>query len=165
MAKLLSFLARTPVILFLLVAFILLGASFYFVEQATGGPLLDVQMNGADALNRLSAMTAEQKHMHIVATLTLDTFYPLAYGGLFIGIVARFAKKYRRFLAVPAFVAVITDFAENIVQSMALSGSPDMLTAKDFLTTLKFSSVILAAIIALLVLLVALVKWTQRKRN
>ena len=165
MTKLLNFLARTPAILFLLIAFTLLGASFYFVEQAIGGPLLDVQINGADALARLSTMTDEQKHMHMIATLTLDTFYPLAYGGLFIGIVARFAKKYRRFLAVPAFVAVLVDFTENIVQSMALAGSADLLATKDFLTPLKFGSVILAAVIALTVLAIAIVKWIRGKRT
>ncbi|MCF6274973.1 MAG: hypothetical protein L3J05_04340 [Robiginitomaculum sp.] len=36
---------------------------------------------------------------------------------------------------------------------------------KDILTPLKFTSFILAAIIALLVLIFALVKWTRRKRN
>lgn len=165
MTKLLNFLAKTPVILFLLLAFILLGAGFYFVEQVVGGSLLDLQMNSADAYARLEAMSGEQKHSHIIATLTLDTFYPLAYGGLLAGIVARFAAKFRRFLVIPACVAVITDFAENIVQSMALSGSTNMLDAKDFLTPLKFTSVILAALIALLVLIIALVKWVQRKQN
>lgn len=165
MTKLLNFLARTPVIIFLLIAFILLGASFYFVEQAVGGPLLDVQTNGADALARLGAMTGEQKHMHMVATLTLDTFYPLVYGGLLAGIVARFAKNYRHFLVVPAFVAVLADFAENIVQSMALSGSADLLATKGFLTPLKFGSLILAALIAVIVLTLALIKWARGKRS
>ena len=165
MTKLLDFLARTPVIVFLLVAFVLLGASFYFAEQAVGGPLLDMQMNSADAFSRLEAMSSEQKHRHIIATLTLDTFYPLTFGGLLAGIVARFSAQYRRLLVIPAFVTVIADFAENFVQSLALSGSTNLLVAKDILTPLKFTSFILATIIALLVLIFALAKWTRRKRN
>ena len=162
MTKLLDLLTRTPVIFFLLLVFILLGASFSFVQQAIGGPLLDMQINSTDTLIRLGDMTDEQKHIHMVATLTLDTYYPLAYGGLLAGIVARFAPSSRRFLVIPAFIAAITDLAENFVQSLALNGSTIILPAKDILTPLKFGSFLLATLIALLVLATALLKRMQK---
>jgi len=165
MHKLLDFLAKTPVILFLLITQILLGASFLFVEPTIGGPLLDLQMNGADAANRLAQMTAEQKHIHTVVTMTLDLFYPLVYGGFFIAIVARFAKRFRLTLAVPACIAIVADFAENAVQVLALGGNESFLAAKDFLTPLKYYAFGIASIIGITLLLIALVKWTRRKRK
>ncbi len=169
MVKLLGFLARTPVLWGLFLLFIIMGVGFYFVEQAVGGPLLDMQMNAEDALARLGAMSNEQKHMHLLATLTLDTFYPLAYGGLLAGIIWRLGGSLRRFLVIPALLSVLADFAENTVQAFALAGSGagsgNILAAKNILTPLKYMSISLAAIIALGLLFFALLKRIRRKKN
>ena len=165
MTKFLDFLARTPVLLGLFLLFIFLGGGFYFVEQAVGGPLLDMQMNAEDALARLGAMSNEQKHMHLLATLTLDTFYPLAYGGLLAGIIWRLGGSLRRFLVIPALLGVIADFAEDTVQAFALAGSENMLVAKDILTPLKYTAIGLATMIATVMMLQAMAQWTRRKRN
>ena len=165
MHKLLDFLAKTPVILFLLITQILLGASFLFVEPVIGGPLLDLQMNGVDAANRIAQMTPEQKHIHTVVTMTLDLFYPLVYGGFFIAIVARFAKRFRPTLAAPACIAIVADFAENIVQVLALGGNDRFLAAKDVFTPLQYYAFGIAAIICITLLLIAVVKWTRHRRK
>ncbi|PHS41959.1 MAG: hypothetical protein COA91_00865 [Robiginitomaculum sp.] len=165
MTKLLNFLARTPVLWTMFILFLILGVGFHFAQQAVGGPLLDMQMNAKQALVRLGEMSAAQKHIHLVATLTLDTLYPLAYGGLLAGLVWRFGGKFRNFLVIPASLAVITDFAENTVQAFALAGSESMLAAKDILTPLKYTSLILAAIITLVLLLIAVVKRLQTTKT
>jgi hypothetical protein len=165
MTKLLDFLAGTTVIWGLFILFILLGGGFYFAEQAAGGALLDMKMTAKEATALLAAMSEKQKQMHLVATLTLDTLYPLAYGGLLAGIAWRFGGKFRPFLVVPAFIAVITDFIENTVQAIALSGSEALLPVKDIITPVKYYSVSLAAIIALGLLLFSFFKWLLRKKN
>ncbi len=169
MAKFLDFLARTPVLWGLFVLFVILGGGFYFAQQAVGGPLLDMQMNAKDALARLGAMSDEQKHMHLIATLTLDTFYPLAYGGLLVGLAWRFSGRFgrnlRQFLVVPALLGVLADFAENTVQAFALAGSENMLTAKNILTPLKYTTISWAVSIILGLIIFGLVKRIRHKGN
>lgn len=163
MTKLLDFLAQTKVILICFVLMMIIGAGFSFAPRLVGGELLDMQMNAADAAARLAEMNGGQKSNHIWLTLILDSLYPLAYGGFFAGIAARFSGSWRKFTALPALATIIVDFTENFVQVLALSGSTNLLGIKDIITPVKFGGFILAALIALLLLVIALVKWIQRK--
>ncbi len=155
MTKLLNFLSRTLVILFCLIAMLVMGASFAFFESGLGGPMLDIMMNGEDASARLAQMSAEQRGLHFLLTATLDSFYPLANFGFFAGIAARLAKTWRRWAVLPAFIYVIADFAENIVQMLALKGADNLLALKDILAPLKFLGFLAAAILVLTLLVIA----------
>lgn len=154
----LNFIARTWVLVALFVATLLVGRSFQPVLEATGGALLDFQMNGDDALALLQGLTPEQKQIHFWGTVINDTAYPLAYGGLFAGIAWRFGGTPRRWLILPAFGAVVFDLLENTTQAIALSGFEAALVAKDVLTPVKFALAFSAGLLALLLLLLALLR-------
>jgi len=165
MAKLLDFLSSTKIIFTCFIAMIIISVGFSFLPNLVGGELLDRQMNAMDASARLSEMSSWHKSNHIWITLLIDSLYPLAYGGFLVGIAARFAKPWRKFAVIPAFATIIADFAENLVQVVALAGSENVLVLKNILTPIKFGGFFLAAILALVLLLIAMVKWTQKKRS
>ncbi len=165
MSRLLDFLSNTKTIVACFILLIAIGTSFSFAPHLVGGALLDVQMNAADASSRLAEMSGAQKTNHIWITLLLDSLYPLAYGGFLAGLAARFAKPWRRISVVPAFVTIIADFIENAVQLVALTGSAHVLYFKNFITPIKFGGFMLATILALLLLIVAVIKWAQTKRQ
>ena len=141
----LNTLARTWVLVVLFVAMMGIGYSFSFVETAAGGPLLDLMGSGADAKARLAEMSAEQKQAHFWGTVLNDTAYPLAYGGLFAGLVWRFAGDLRRWLVIPALAVIVVDLVENTTQAMALMGNESLIGLKDVLTPAKFGLFFLAA--------------------
>ena len=145
----LNLLARTAMLAVMFVIMMATGYSFSVVETATGGSLLDTMMNSADAAARLAEMTAEQKSVHLRATLVNDTVYPLAYGGLFAGLIWRFAGSLRRWFVVPPVAVIVVDLVENLVQAMALAGNDSLLALKDVLTPAKFGLFLLAAILVL----------------
>ena len=165
MTKLLDFLASTKIIIASFAIMMIIGAGFSFTPGLVGGELLDMQMNALDANTRLSEMSSWHRSNHIWITLLLDTLYPLAYGGFLAGIAARFAKPWRKIAVIPAFVTIVVDFAENIVQVAALAGSENILVLKNIITPIKFGGFLFAAILALILLLIALAKWTLKKRN
>ena len=165
MTKLLDFLSSTKIIVTCFIAMIIIGVVFSYMPRFVGGELLDMQMNAADASTRLSEMSSWHKSNHIWVTLLLDSLYPLAYGGFLAGIAARFAKAWRRIAVAPAFATIIVDFAENTVQVLALFGAENLLFLKNILTPIKFGCFFVAAILALMLLLIALVKWVLKTRN
>ncbi len=160
----LKFLSRTPVLIFMLAAFLLIGYSFAWVQAGIGeGPLLDMINSGVEARDRIAAMTDAQRARHLFGTLVNDMVYPLAYGGLLAGLAFRFGGGRGRLLAIPAIATVIVDVTENIVQALALTGTADVLAAKDLLTPLKFGLFILAAMIALGVIIWAVIGRVTKK--
>lgn len=151
----LHFISRAPVLIFLFVAMLIIGYLFNGVQEAAGGPLLDMIWNGADAKARLDGMTAEQKAAHFWGTVINDTAYPLAYGGLFAGLAWRFGGQ-RILLVLPAIGVAIADLAENTVQALALSGNESLIGLKDVLTPLKFGLFAAALIVTVFCLIGAL---------
>lgn len=143
-----KWLGRTWVLLFLLVATVAVGAMFGPLQKQIEGPLLDMIWTGGAAVDRLGQMTAEQRTAHFWGTVLTDTAYPLAYGGLFIGLALRFGRG-RDWLAWPAILVIIVDLVENTVQALALSETVNLLTAKTILTPLKFGLFAVAALIAI----------------
>ena len=135
---LLGWLARTPVMLGFLVLTLLVSAGFWPVMQAIDGALLDMISDGESAIVRLNEMSSDQRSAHFNATVTLDTIYPLAYGGLFIGLLSRLSWSWRWILICVPIIAVLSDYAENTIQAMALSGhDASILLAKTYVTPLK----------------------------
>jgi len=169
MSKLLNVLARTPVLVFCFIAMIVIGFSFSLVQKTIGGSMLDTLFSAEEARARLAEMDADGRGFHALITATLDSLYPLVNFGFFAGVAARFSKTWtsiwKTLLLAPAFVYLIADFSENIVQIMALKGSENLLSLKDVFTPIKFTSFIAAALIALAFLALALIRFVKNKKR
>lgn len=156
----LDWLTRTPVIWGFFIATLLVGFSFYFVQQAAGGgALLDQIASGDAAAIRLAEMTADQKRAHFLGTAGLDTLYPITYFGFIAGLSARLAGTWRIWVILPVGFTAVVDYIENTVQAMALAGRPpEILLVKDIVTPMKFAGFSIAILLMLTLVIVALVK-------
>ncbi|PCI75057.1 MAG: hypothetical protein COB20_13795 [SAR86 cluster bacterium] len=154
---------KTLWVLFL--ATIALAVGFQLATPLAGGALLDVSTSLAASEDLLQAMSAQQKRAHMWITLLLDVPFPLAYGGLFLGLCLRYGGKFALYLAAPAFLVIPVDLTENAVQFIALLGNETLLPAKTYLTPAKFLLFYSAAIVALGSLSLSLVLSVLRKSN
>lgn len=154
MTRVFDFLGRTPVLLASLVAMVALGAALR-AASAYAGPLLDFVYSGDAAAAQIAGMTAAQRSAHAWATGVLDTLYPLAYGGLFAGLAARFGGTWRGLAPLPMLAGIVFDYAENAVQVAALNGVSGVIAAKSVLTPVKFGLVYAGIAIGLGALLIA----------
>lgn len=164
MSALLRWLTSVPAIIASFVLMVLIGLSFAPVQALIDGPLLDMIATGEAARVRLEEMSAVQKTAHFWASVLNDTAYPIAYGAFFAGLAGRFAPaRFRGWAMLPALAAAVVDLFENTVQALALSGSADLLDLKNVLTPLKFGFLVLAALLALSLSLLALIRWIMRR--
>lgn len=131
-------LARTSVIAISFAAMVLLGGLLRQTGDALGG-LLDLTLTGAEARALMAQLSPWQRDLHAHATMLYDGLYPLAYGAFFAGLAARLAGARARWIALVMLGGMFADYAENIVQLLALSGRADWLDAKMVLTPLKFA--------------------------
>lgn len=131
-------LARTTVIALSFAAMVLLGGLLRQTGEVLGG-MLDLTLTGADARALLARLSPWQRDLHAHATLLYDGLYPLAYGAFFGGLAIRLGGRKARWIALVMLGGMIADYAENIVQLLALSGRADWLDAKSLLTPLKFA--------------------------
>lgn len=145
-------LARTSALAISFGAMVLLGALLRQTGQAIGG-MLDLTLDGASARALLAQLSPWQRDVHAHATMLYDGLYPLAYGAFFAGLAIRLGGRRARWIAVTMLAGMMTDYAENIVQLLALGGLADWLDAKMVLTPLKFA-LTGVAVIATLVLAV-----------
>ena len=155
MNALMGRLARWPVIAFCLLWAVALGFSFSFVMPQTGGTLMDMLPTGAATRDYLAGLTAEGRSLHLLATLVLDTLYPLTLAGFLAGIAGRMMPDWQGWIGFPALVALGLDLAENLTQALALAGIADGLDLKDWLTPMKFQAYMIAAAVALAAVLFA----------
>ncbi|WP_139792228.1 hypothetical protein [Henriciella litoralis] len=155
MTRMMTFLSRTPVILGLLVAAVVILLSFSPLRQSLDGPLLDQIFSGDAAKARLAEFSAEQRRAHFWVTVINDTLFPLAYGGLLMGLAVRFGGRYGKLAAIPALLTIVFDLAENTVQALALSGTINLLGLKSFLTPAKMGFLLIAFLVALVFLIAA----------
>ena len=138
MAPPLPTLTRTSVIAVSFAAMVLLGALLRQTGETIGG-MLDLTLNGADARALLARLSPWQRDVHAHATLIHDGLYPLAYGAFFAGLAVRLGGRKAGWVALTMLGGMIADYAENVVQLLALSGRADWLDAKTVLTPLKFA--------------------------
>ena len=131
-------LTRTTILALSFAAMVLLGALLRQTGDAIGG-LLDLTLDGASARALLQRLTPWQRDVHAHATLIYDGLYPLAYGAFFAGLAMRAGGPAARWVAFVMLAGMVADYAENIVQLLALSGRADWLDAKTVLTPLKFA--------------------------
>ncbi len=131
-------LARTTILALSFAAMVLLGALLRQTGEAIGG-MLDLTLNGASARALLARLSPWQRDIHAHATLIYDGLYPLAYGAFFAGLAMRLGGPQARWVALVMLAGMLSDYAENIIQLLALSGRVDWLDAKTVLTPLKFA--------------------------
>ncbi len=117
---------------------VLLAAMLRQTGDAIGG-LLDLTMTGQSARALLAQWSPWQRDVHAHATLIYDGLYPLAYGAFFGGLAIRLGGRSARWIAFTLLAGVLADYAENVVQLLALSGRADLLDAKTVLTPVKFA--------------------------
>ena len=158
-----TFLTRTPVLWTLFVLQFVIFFGFRYFQQAVGGTFLDFLSSAQQCRELIAGMTDTQRETHFLVTVLLDTAYPLAYGGFLAGMAMRFFGSYGKAAALPAFATIIVDLTENTVQALALSGTADVLDAKEWLTPLKFGLFFLAAAIALVALGIAIVNMFRKR--
>ena len=166
MSSLLHRLTYTLVILTSFILMLVIGLSFAPVQNAIGGPLLDMLWTGEAAQPRLNEMNAAERSVHLWGTLLNDTLYPLAYGAFFAGLAGRFAgRRWEAWAMLPAGLTVLVDLAENMVQALALAGQPSLLALTTVLTPLKFGLLMCAALLGLGLAIMALVGWIRRRSS
>jgi len=119
---------------------VLCSLGFLVFTGAVGGQFLDMALNEQGAQATLASMTAEQKNNHFWVTVLLDSAYPLCYGAFYVGAIARLAGEHRRWAIWPNLIGIDCDYAENIVEAMALAGNPNWLWLKDFVTPVKMAA-------------------------
>ncbi len=134
----LPLLSRTSIIALSFAAMVLLGGLMRQTGDALGG-MLDLTLTGTQARTLLERLSPWQRDIHAHATLLYDGLYPLAYGAFFAGLAVRLGGAKARWIALVMLGGMIADYAENIVQLLALSGRADWLDAKTLLTPLKFA--------------------------
>ena len=164
MSGLINFFTRTPVIIASGILTVLVGLSFYPVQQAIDGPMLDMLTTGEAARARIAEMDMEQRFVHFLGTVINDTLYPLTYGAFFAGLAGRFSSaRWRGWLMLPAALTGIVDLMENTVQALALYGVENVLFLKDVLTPAKFGLFFLSVALAFGLSAFALGRWLVRK--
>jgi len=161
----LLFLKQSRTLWALFAATIVLAIGFQSATPLAGGALLDTSTTLAASEALLQAMSTEQKQAHLWITLLLDVPFPLAYGGLFLGMCLRYTGRFALYLAAPAFLVIPVDLIENAIQALALTGNASLLPAKAYLTPAKFLLLYAAAIIAIGSLGISLVLSGLRKDN
>lgn len=142
---LLGWLARTKSLAGFFLATLLLLIGFQMLIGVLDGPLLDTLTTGDAAVARFNQMDEYQRAAHLRGTIILDGLFPLAYGGLLVGLISRFAWRWRWvFIWIP-IVCGLLDYSENLVQAMALGGhGSEILHAKTIITPLKFGALLLS---------------------
>lgn len=133
-----SGLARTSALAISFAVMVLLAGLLRQTGEALGG-LLDMAVTGASARHLLAQLTPWERDVHAHATLIYDGLYPLAYGAFFAGLAIRLGGRPARWIAMTMLAGMLADYAENIVQLLALSGRADLLEAKTVLTPVKFA--------------------------
>ncbi|MDM7957933.1 hypothetical protein [Blastomonas sp.] len=131
-------LARTSMLAISFAAMVLLAGLLRQTGDAIGG-LLDLTLDGTSARVLLAQLSPYQRDVHAHATMLYDGLYPLAYGAFFAGLAIRLGGRPARWIALVMLAGMITDYAENIIQLLALSGRADWLDAKTVITPLKFA--------------------------
>ena len=153
---------RHPVVLLgLLIITFGLSYSFIAVSRKYGFVFIDSLWAGNEVLNAVLQMTPEQKHIHKLATMTLDVAFPIAYSALFTGMTLRYfaGSSYMEFLLLPAILVLPIDLIEGAVQLLILNGQWNPMLAWKYVLTLgKFILFFLAMGIALVGLVRAILE-------
>ena len=150
-----AFLANGKTIVWSGLAFVGLTIAFGIWIQNYDLNIIDEISDPEQIKAVVAAMTPEQRSAHWWMTLSLDYFYPLAYGAFFAGLALRYFGAAGLWLVIPSMIVVPADIIENTVQLFILSGDHSLIGVKAIATPIKLVSFIVAALIALIALIFA----------
>lgn len=159
------YLTRTPVLWGLAGAVLFMSLGFVYIMHRFDFLLIDEMWDPEKIHQHIEGLSSKQKTIHIWTTATLDVLYPLAYGGLFIGLVRRVFGASGRILAIPGALVIPVDLAEGAIQVLALIGNEDAIVHKMWVTPIKFGLFVTAAIFALVAIAVALMRKFKTRRT
>ena len=169
MQTLIRFITRPTVMLGSLVLTVALFLCFPLVP--IGGEMLDVRTGGYaldEAMAALDGYGAAGRSAYLVASVTLDTLFPLAYVTFLAGVIYRWRRTDRwAWLALAPVVAGLLDLGENLqVAGLLLSypsvGAAQVAAASAF-TVAKSIAFLAANAIAVSVAAIALVSRARRR--
>ncbi len=165
MTGLIQRISRPPLrrLLFLFIVTIAILIGIFFWDQSTNGRPLDFIASVSGVQKRLQAMGSTDKAIHFLLTLTLDTLLPLAYGSFLAGVALEAFGENRKWLSIPAFLAIPIDLSENVIQLFALRGYQALLPVKAVLTPVKFILIFAIAVPIAIVGLWLIYKRPHRK--
>lgn len=144
---LIRLLSRRSTLWVLLALTIMLPLTFQAIGFYWQFTLLDQLVSASESREVVRAMTPEQRHVHLLTTTTLDVVFPLILGGLIAGLIGRSVclsqadegvkgPRLSKWLLLPV-LAVAMDFAEGVVQILALLQWADWLVLKPLFTSAK----------------------------
>ena len=122
---------------------------FVVIHNISDVTFIDMLAKPGEVLAVVGAMTPSQKLVHILVSASLDMAFPMAYGGLMVGLVHRYFLRATWILSVPALLAIVFDVVENLVQILILQGNFGLLSAKLWLTPAKFGFALIGVAIAI----------------
>ena len=118
--------------------------------------IIDEMFVEEEILQHISAMSDEQKRVHVITTATLDVAYPFAYGFFHAGMAYRYLGGWGKWVAAPLiWICMPVDLVEGFAQVMLLRGQSEYVGLKAIVTPIKlavFMPSLVFTIIALLVL-------------
>lgn len=135
----LNFLTQKNTLWLLLAITLITTVSFGVVMHIWDFLLIDEMYDAEQISAHISALSAEQKQVHIWTTATLDVLYPLVYGLLFAGVALKAFGKNGLLLALPSLLCIPADLSEGFAQVMLLSGNADYMGLKTAMTPIKFA--------------------------
>lgn len=165
MARWRSFLSDGRTMVVFLLTMIVIGGAFGAVGRAIGGTLLDMISHPEANIRRLGEMNAAHREAHLWVTLTLDSLYPIAYGGFLAGVALRFAPRYALAAASPALALVLVDIVENALIVVALLGNDGIVHAKAYATHLKWWLFGFALVFSIVLVPAALLRHVRKRRG
>lgn len=94
--------------------------SFALFRHAIGGNYLDQVCSLHRARDIVAEMTELQAKRHLWGTTYLDTIFPVSYGLLLAGLALRYSPINSLWQTLPAAIAVLFDFMENLTHYIAI---------------------------------------------
>lgn len=146
------YITQTPVLWFFGILYLVTTIAFAVVMNIWEFHLIDEMFVKEDILAHVESMSAEQRRVHAITTLTLDVVYPFAYGVFQAGMAYRFLGHWGKWIAPLSLFCMPVDLIEGFSQVMILNGSLEFVELKSMVTPLKlvlFIPGLIGAIVAL----------------
>ena len=140
-------LAHPRILIAMTILVVILTYGFSYFNRLVGDTYLDTLASSDKVQKTIRLMSPAQRRAHFWITATLDTIYPIAYGGLLIGFAMCMAGRYKRWAIIATFITIVADFLENVVQMLALKGNTTVIAAKALLTPVKYISLLFAVVL------------------
>ena len=141
-----KFLTQAKILWILFALLVLETLGFVAIMLTWDFHVIDEMSDPSKIKTHIQRMSETQRYVHTVMTATLDVAYPFTYGALLAGLAL---KVFRPIFTAPSIMVIPVDLSEGVVQVLALRGHMEFLWLKAYLTPLKLSLFVSAAMIAI----------------